>query len=298
MNIKVIKNEKIKNTNRARDIHFIEINVNKIENIDEKLAEKFLEDIILQNTHLDFTLETWNDIKNIIEDKLEKAIKYSKGYLKNDGTIIPLIANYVIEKVFNIELLTYSENLDDIQNPPKGFDAMFLDNDLSIFLCEYKSSITKLNEEEISNKLISGYKSVFCTDSAVISKISAIKTRIEIEEKKNKELIKRNLNKIKENRKKLEEITNDKCATFNLCCITKSSSKLSLELITDNINKKFKKGIYCINNRHKKCEKYDTCQKIEKIKVIKIIVIKIPEDFKIEMFYKNIIKKIEEKINE
>ena len=298
MNIKVIKNEKIQNTNRAKDIHFIEINVNQIENIDEKLAEKFLDDIIMQNIHLDFTTETWNDIKDIIEDKVEKANKYSKGYLKNDGTIIPLIANYVIEKVFNVELLTYSENLDDIEIVPKGFDAIFLDNDLSIFLCEHKSSITKLNEEEISNKLISGYKSVFCTDSSVISKISTIKTRIEIEEKKNKEVIKRNLNKIKENRRKLEEITDDKCAKFNLCCITKSSSKLNLEVITENINNKFKKEIYCMDNKNKRCKKYDTCQKIEKIKVINIIVIKIPDDFKIETFYKNIIKKIEEKINE
>jgi hypothetical protein len=298
MEIKLIKNEKINNIDRAKEIHLIEIKVNKIENIDEELAEKFLRDIIKQNIHLDFTKETWNDVKEIIVDKLEKITRYPKGYLKNDGTIIPLIANYVIEKIFKVELLTYSENIEDIEIVPKGFDSLFLDKDLSIFLCEHKSSISKLNEEEIANKFISGYKSIFCTNSSIISKISTIKTRIENENISNKKIIKSNLNELINRRRELEEITNDKCAKFNICCITKSNSKLNLEGIIANINKKFSKEEYCEDNKHKKCNKYAYCQKIRKIKVINIIIIKIPDDFKIENFYENIIKKIEEKVNE
>lgn len=297
MEIKLVNNEKINNSNRAEEIHFIEIMVDKIENIDEELAEKFLRDVIKQNIHLDFTKETWSDIKEIIVDKLDKNNKYPKGYLKNDGMIIPLIANYIIEKIFNVELLSYSEKIDDIEVVPKGFDALFLDTDLSIFLCEHKTSIAKLNEEGIANKFIEGYKSIFCTDSSIISKISTIKSRVENENKTNKETIKSNLNELINNRKELVDIIDKKCAKFNICCVTKSYNKLSFDTIVSNINKKFTKEEYCKKNR-KICAKVEYCKRIEKIKVVNIIVIKIPEDFKIEKFYENIINKIEEKINE
>ena len=297
MEIKLINNEKINNSNRAKEIHFIEIMVDKIENIDEELAEKFLRDILKQNIHLDFTQETWNDIKEIIIDKLNKNNKYPKGYLKNDGMIIPLIANYIIEKIFNVELLSYSENIDDIEIVPKGFDALFLDSDLSIFLCEHKTSIAKLSEEGISNKFIEGYKSIFCTDSSIISKISTIKSRIDNESKRNKEIIKSNLNELIHNRKNLVDIIDKECAKFNICCVTKNANKLILDTIVSNINKKFTKEEYCKKNR-KICYKAEECKRIEKIKVVNIIVITIPEDFEIVNFYENIVNKIEEKINE
>ena len=71
MRIRLIKNELIDNNERAEQLHYIEINVSKIENIDEELAEKFINDIISLNCRLDFTEETWKDIKEIIYDKYE-----------------------------------------------------------------------------------------------------------------------------------------------------------------------------------------------------------------------------------
>ena len=82
MDIKLVKKEKIKNFKRAKEINFIEIMVNKVEDIDIELAEKFVEDIINFNCKLDFTKETWEDIKNMIDDKLDKTQKYQKGFLK------------------------------------------------------------------------------------------------------------------------------------------------------------------------------------------------------------------------
>lgn len=298
MEIKLIKNEKIINNIRAEEIRLIEVNVDKLESIDEELAEKFLRDIIIENFNLDFTNETWNDIKEIIIDKLEKITKYPKGYLKNDGTIIPLIANYVLEKIFEIELLSYSENIDDIEIVPKGFDSLFLDKDFSIFLCEYKSSISKLNEENIANKFIEGYKSIFCKDSSIISKISTIKARLDSKNRKNKDIIKKNLNELIKKRRELESITDKKCAKFNICCITKSKLKIDTNKIIENININFLQEKYCLIDKQKLCSKYDSCKKIDKIKVVNIIIIKIPDDFKIERFYQCIVKKIEEKINE
>ena len=72
MDIKVVKNEKLNSTYRAKEMHFIEIKVNKLENVDENLADKFIRDIVGINFNLDFTNETWNDIKEIIVDKLNK----------------------------------------------------------------------------------------------------------------------------------------------------------------------------------------------------------------------------------
>lgn len=270
MRIKLIKNELIDNNERAEQLHYIEINVSKIENIDEELAEKFINDIISLNCRLDFTEETWKDIKEIIYDKYEKTKIYQKGYFKNDGTIIPLIANYVLEKIFNIELLSYSADLRDIEIVPKGFDSLFLDKDLSIFLCEYKPSISKLSEEGIANRFIDGYKSVFCKESSVISKINEIKTRIN-GNKENKDIIIKNLNQLISNRRQLEELVDKKCTKFNLCSITKSKVKI------DTI---------------------DMVKKINKIKVKNIIIIRIPDNFKLEEFYKNVIELIEGKIHE
>lgn len=298
MEIKLIQNEKITNTIRAEEIHLIEVNVDKLESVDEELAEKFLRDIIIENFNLDFTNETWNDIKEIIIDKLEKITKYPKGYLKNDGTIIPLIANYVLEKIFEIELLSYSENIDDIEIVPKGFDSLFLDKDFSIFLCEYKSSISKLNEENIANKFIEGYKSIFCKDSSIISKISTIKNRLDSKNRENKNIIKKNLNELIKKRRELENITDKKCGKFNICCITKSKSKIDINKIIENIDLNFLQEKYCLIDKQKLCSKYDSCKKIDKIKVVYIIIIKIPDDFKIEKFYQFIVNKIEEKINE
>lgn len=224
MDIKLVKNEKLNDTYRAREIHFIEIKVNKLENVDDVLAEKFIRDIVGVNFDLDFTDETWNDIKEIIVDKLNRITSFPKGFLKNDGTIIPLIANYVIEEIFNIELLSYSEDITDIEIVPKGFDSLFLDKDLSIFLCEYKSSISKLNEERII--------------------------------------------------------------------------KIDTTKIINQMHSLFIDNKFCLNEKKKYCNKYKECDKIEKLKVINLIVIRIPDDFDIKGFYKNIIKKIEGKISE
>ena len=298
MDIKVVKNEKLKSTNRAKEMHFIEIKVNKLENVDENLADKFIRDIVGINFNLDFTNETWNDIKEIIVDKLNKITSFPKGFLKNDGTIIPLIANYVIEEVFGIELLSYSEDLTDIEIVPKGFDSLFLNKDLSIFLCEYKSSISKLNEEKIAEYFINGYKSIFCKDSSVISKISTIKSRLAKEQKDNREIIKNNLNLLVKNRRTLENIVDSDFTKFNICCITKSSVKIDTIKIINKMHDLFIENIFCLNEKKKYCKKYKECDKIKKLKVINLIVIRIPDDFDIKSFYQNIIKKIEGKISE
>ena len=63
------------------------------------------------------------------------------------------------------------------------------------------------------------------------------------------------------------------------------------------INKKFEKEIFCIEENRKICHKYDSCEKINKIKVKNIIIIRIPDNFKLEEFYKNVIELIEGKIH-
>lgn len=298
MEIKLVKNEMLNITDRAKEIHFIEIKLSKLGNIDEELAEKFIRDIIEFNFNLDFTDETWNDIKEIIADKLNRIILYPRGFLKNDGTIIPLIANYVIEKIFSIELLSYSEDITDIEIVPKGFDSLFLDKDLSIFLCEYKSSINKLNEEKLTGYFINGYKSIFCKDSSIVSKISTIKSRLEREQKDNKEIIRNNLNVLIKNRRTLENLVDSECTKFNICTITKSNLKMDTSKILTQIKTQFVKNKFCVEEKGKYCRKYNECGKVEKIKVVNLIVIKIPDDFDIKCFYESIIKKIEDKIGE
>lgn len=299
MNFKVIKNEKINTSFRAKKVHFIEIQVKDLKSIDNELADKFIRDVLYANFNLDFTNETWKDIKEIIQDKLRKITKYPKGFLKNDGTIIPLIANYALEDVFDISLLSYSEDITDIEIVPKGFDSIFLDKENSIFLCEYKSSIAKLNEEKIANLFIEGYKSIFCKESTIISKISTIKARLNKQEKDIKETIIKNLNKLINQRHSLEKLTEDTDdIKFNICCVTKSTTKIDTNKIVKNIENRFIKEDYCLVRNAEHCKEFEFCNKLENIKVVNIIVIKIPDDFKIENFYESIIENIEDRINE
>lgn len=188
MKINLINKETIKKSNRADEVHFYEIEVKDINDTDKEFAEKFVRDIIDFNFRLEFTHETWDDIKMIIEDKLYKIVEFPMGFLKNDGTVMPLLANYILEKIFKVKLLSYSENLEELELVPKGFDSISFDENYNLFLCEYKSSITKekLNEEKVSNLFVEGYKSIFCTNSNVISKISTIKSRLSRTEKNRK----------------------------------------------------------------------------------------------------------------
>ena len=87
MDIKLVKNEKLNSTNRAREIHFIEIKVSKLENIDDVLAEKFIRDIVGVNFNLDFTDEMYEKIKiteKELEELKEKNIWYADVINKDD----------------------------------------------------------------------------------------------------------------------------------------------------------------------------------------------------------------------
>lgn len=294
MEIKVIENEKIDYSKRADEIHFIDVKVNKVNDVDKEFAEKFVRDILSYNFTLEFTTDTWEYIKELFIDKLEK-MKKPNGFNSNDGTILPLFANYILEKIFNVELLSYSENLDDIQSAPNGFDAIFLDSDLSIFLCEYKTTIQTINEEKISNKVIEGYRSVFCTESFVISKIHSISSKIK--DRANKDIIRNNLKKLIMNRRELEKLCGTKDTKFNICCVTKSNKELDLKKIVENVDNKFIQDKYCRNSNSKMCSKIGNCNKIDKIKVINIVIIRIPENLNFKNFYLNVVKKIEDLID-
>ena len=84
---------------------------------------------------------------------------------------------------------------------------------------------------------------------------------------------------------------------FNICCMSKNSKKLNLNTIIDKIDEKFDTQKYCKENQKKYCKKFETCNKINKISVTNIIIIKIPDQFDMKSFYDNVLKIVEEKIN-
>lgn len=301
MKINLINKETINNSYRADEVHFYEIEVKDINDIDKEFAEKFIRDIIDFNFRLEFTQETWEDIKMIIEDKLYKIVEFPMGFLKNDGTVMPLLANYILENIFKVKLLSYSEDLTELELVPKGFDSISFDENYNLFLCEYKSSITKdrLNEDKVSNLFIEGYKSIFCKNSDVISKISTIKSRLSKVDEEGKDKIICKLKQLQINRKKLETlIEKEGKIKFNICCMSKNSKKLNLNTIMNKIDEKFEPKKYCKESTNKYCRKFETCNKINKISVTNIIIIKIPDQFDMKSFYDNVLKIVEEKLNE
>ena len=278
---------------RAKQINFIEIEIQN-DSVNEQLAEMFIKEIISYNLKIDLDKESWKDIKEIIADKIELIDNVRSGFYKNDGTIIPLIANYILSRYFNIELLSYLQDLEELEGAPNGFDAIFLAKNTEIFLCEYKSSISQLDENKLAKVTIEGYKSIFCKKSKVIARIGLTRERIKYKKKIEKKKIVENLSLIRKNRRDLTKLTqNKKDILFNICCVTKYSDMINYDKLYNEINNAFIKEKFCKKDASNDCSYIKTCDKHERIKVINIINIKLPQKFDIKNFYNKIIEYIE-----
>ncbi len=285
MNYVIKENKKldIKNT-KFENISVYEILVKNNENFNLEIAKKIFEEQIFEYCNFTWTVDDWDGLISIIEDKIIKYNNSNSGFDKNDGIILPLVSYELIEKCYNTEILYLLQNISELESNQPGFDSIFLSNDNnSIFMCEYKSSISNLDEKQISDRFIDALQSIFCTDSRHNAKLVSVKKKARLY--RNSEKIINNLNMIQVNRKQLENLLDkSNIVTFNSCLISPWKANYKIDTICDEIIKNLVKAKYCGN-----CKKLLSCNKFEKLKIINFVILKLENEFSLLHFYKDIL---------
>lgn len=285
MNYVVKENKKldIKNT-KFENVSVYEILIENNDNFNLEIAKKIFEEQIFEYCNFKWTVDDWDGLISIIEDKITKYNNSNSGFDKNDGIILPLVSYELIEKYYNTEILYLMQNISELESNQAGFDSIFLSNDNnSIFMCEYKSSISNLDEKQISDRFIDALQSIFCTDSRHNAKLVSVKKKAR--SYKNSEKIINNLNMIQVNRKQLENLLDkSNIVTFNSCLISPWKIDYKIDTICDEIIKNLVKEKYCGN-----CKKLVSCNKFEKLKIINFVILKLQNEFSLLQFYKDIL---------
>ena len=294
MNYVVKQNKQLitKNT-KFENITVFEIVVDNNEELNLEIAKKIFKEQIFDYCNFTWAIDDWEGLISIIEDKISKYKNSTNGFDKNDGIILPLITYDIIEKYYNTEILYLMQNISELESNQSGFDSIFLSNiDNSIFMCEYKSSISDLDEKQISHKFINALQSIFCTDSRHNAKLTIVKKKARMYN--NSEKIIEKLNEIVTNRKQLDRMLNkNDIVTFNSCLISPWKIEYNIDAICEEITKNVVKDKYCNN-----CKSINTCGKYEKIKVINFIILKLEKEFSLLEFYENILTIAKEKRDE
>ena len=285
MNYVVKQNKQLitKNT-KFENITVFEIVVDNNEELNLEIAKKIFKEQIFDYCNFTWAIDDWEGLISIIEDKISKYKNSTNGFDKNDGIILPLITYDIIEKYYNTEILYLMQNISELESNQSGFDSIFLSNiDNSIFMCEYKSSISNLDEKQISDRFIDALQSIFCVDSRHNAKLVSVKKKARLY--KNSEKIINNLNMIQVNRKQLENLLDrSNIVTFNSCLISPWKTDYKIDTIRDEIIKNLVKEKYCGN-----CKKIVSCNKFEKLKIINFVILKLQNEFSLLQFYKDIL---------
>lgn len=272
-------------------VFVFEFHIENDEQFNDLISRKLIEDQIVSYCNFQWGKEEWQNFKDIIDDKI---FRYAEpgGFNKNDGIILPLITYELIEDYYKLELLYLFENCGDLESNTPGFDSVFLDGN-SIFMCEYKSSLSKSTDIMIANKFKEGIKSIFCNNLKNITKISLCKKNAL--DKNKSEIILQNLNLINKNRLDLiDMVGKTDTITFNICFISPLNDLNSDENLKRELISRLKDSdIFCGNcsKRNKGCLKYT------KIKVINFIVVKLNNEFSMLDLYKSMNKYIDERLD-
>lgn len=252
--------------------------------INDYLAKFFVsEDFSNKVFHKKLDKNDWKTIYYSLKEELKK------NKFKNNGILFEHFCNKIIGEEFNLKNLVNFGNI-DFQDPDKGMDIIFLNEQFKLQFYEVKSRTT-INQIGNQNDLIKLIKnaimSTFCNRQKNVVKLidaqKAIENNADCIESYNL------LEKILENNN-LIEYTNDQNIDFNICIIGEQFS------IDEN---KFKQNIIEIFNTTKHCNSKcqfnnKICQNniLDRIKFLNIVNIQFLGELSIHKIYEKIIEEI------
>ena len=260
---------------------------------DGDIHELLADELIKNNKILSYMKENNQDtldfLKTNLEDKL-KALKASiasgkKGYAKNDGVYMNFLSFEAL-KEFHDVLPLYLLQRSDVEKAKFGVDSVFYKDD-NLWIFEFKTSSSQLNESGTAKKIYAGVESLFCKGDIKTASIYDCKTHVR-DNKLNPKLLDVTQEFIdqRNNTAKLLENPN---LVFNVCIV--SPSKLFTE---DEIKKYIQKEyLDCKNctSQGQPCKSFG-CPRYNKIKIFNAFHVQLPTDFSLEKLYDKLIKKI------
>lgn len=262
--------------------------------IHELLADELIENNKILSYMKENDQDSLSFLRTNLEDKLRMLKNSSKtpkeGYKKNDGIYMNFLS-YEALKVFHGVLPLYLLQRSDIENPKFGIDSVFY-KDEHIWVFEFKTSTSTLNENATAKKVYEGVKSLFCKGDIKIASLYDCRTNI-----RNNDLNPKLLeitNELIDNRGDIEKLMGNPGLVFNVCIVSPSNT-FSQKDIIKYIKKEYldcKNCTECGLN----CKQFN-CPRFEKIKIFNAFHVQLPMNFSLEHLYDKIIERIKEKEN-
>lgn len=253
--------------------------------INEYLSELFMSNDFTEAVfHKSLTQEDW--------EKIYYGMKTEKGkkHFKNNGILFEYFSNNIISKKFKLKNLVNFKDI-DIEDPKKGIDIIFLDDEFKLQFYEVKSRNTKEMEGNTNNlvELIkNAITSLFCTEMKNVVKLVEAKSAL----KDNKRCLE-SFNILKDilyNKTNNIKYIGNNNINFNICVIGE-------RFIIDE--EKLKEGIIEVFNTTKycppKCKKDNLfCNKkiLDEIRILNIVNVQFVGNLSLKIIYEKIMQKI------
>lgn len=257
--------------------------------IHELLADELIKNNKILSYMKDNNQDTLDFLKTNLEDKL-KALKASvatgkKGYAKNDGVYMNFLSFEAL-KEFHDVLPLYLLQRSDVEKAKFGVDSVFYKDD-NLWIFEFKTSSSQLNESGTAKKIYAGVESLLCNGDIKTASLYDCKTRVS-DNKLNPKLLEVTQEFIdqRNNTAKLLENPN---LIFNVCIVS-PSNVFTEDEIKMYIQKEYLNCKHCIG-QGQIC-KYFECPRYNKIKIFNAFHVQLPTDFSLEKLYDKLIEKI------
>ena len=254
--------------------------------INDYLTNLFVsEDFCNSVFHKNLSKEDWQAIYYGI--KSEKGI----DYFKNNGILFEHFSNKILSEHFSLQNLINFGNI-DFEDPDKGSDIIFFDQDFKLQFYEVKSKCTanqKGNQKDFAELVKNAIISIFCSRLKNVAKLMGAKTAIKGKDELfgSYKLLCDMLN----NSSNMINYVDNGDIDFNICII---GEKIDIDddLLKQEIIEVFNTNKYCPGN----C-KYnnEVCIKgiLDKIIILNIVNIQFLGELSLNVIYEKIIKKIE-----
>lgn len=260
-----------------------------IGDIHDLLADELIKD----NKILSYLKENDEDslvfLKTNLVDKLKVLRNSSKtnksGYDKNDGVYMNLISYEALKEFHNV-LPLYLLQRSDMEKAKFGVDSVFYKDD-NLWIFEFKTSTSQLQECKTAKKIYEGVDSLFCKGDFKIASLFECRTNIRNNDLNSKLL--EVTQQFIDNRSNIVQLLNNPNLVFNVCIVSPSGI-FKEEEIKKYIKKEYLECHNCKSNG-KTCKEFK-CPRYNEIKIFNAFHVQLPTEFSLEKMYDKLIEKI------
>ncbi len=257
---------------------------------DGDVHELLADELIKDNKILSYMKENDSVSLSFLKSNLKRKLNNLKtaaltksNFNKNDGIYMNFLAYEALKDLYDI-LPLYLLQRSDVEKPKFGFDSVFY-RDKNVWIFEFKTSISNLNEQGVADKVYEGVESLFCKSGMGTASIYDCQTTVN-DKGLNSEL-NDVLQRLIDNIEFPEKLMDDDDLKFNVCIVS-PSGVFSETQIKRYVNEKYLSCGGCSKNP---CTRFK-CPKFEEIKILNVFHLQLPEAFSLETLYDKLLLKM------